>query len=308
LNKRIYVPDIECDSCSKVISKRFSKKSGITNFAIKQDYIDVDFDENETTDKEIITTIKELGFRADTNPFERKTLKERVKHYKENKHKYKIEKKVIGYAIGIFFILSLLELLSYYLFLQNMPNFLATYGWWLFYLNISVATISLGMWHVEAYRAKVTCMVGMMIGMTIGMQTGMMIGVVFGATNGFFIGAMVGMILGTIVGIITGRCCGVMGVMEGMMAGLMGGTMGPMISVMMFSDHLLWFMPFYMIINIVILWGLSYMVYEEVVEGNINVIKKSKDFSTLTSIAVIVTFILLTIMIYGPKTSLLSLV
>jgi len=306
MTKRIYVPDIECDSCSKLISKRFSRTNGIKSFNIHQDYIDLDYDNEQTSEKDIIETIKNLGFRADTKPFERKNLKERMRHYKENKHKYRIEKKVFGYALGIFFILSLLQLISYYLFLQNIPNFLETYGWWLFYLNISVATISLGIWHVEAYRAKVTCMVGMMIGMTIGMQTGMMIGVVFGATNGFFVGAMVGMILGTIVGIITGRCCGIMGVMEGMMAGLMGGTMGPMISVMMFSDNLLWFMPFYMVINIIILWGMSYMVYEEVVEGNIKVMKKPKDFATLTSLAVIVTFILLAIMIYGPKSTLLS--
>ena len=138
------------------------------------------------------------------------------------------------------------------------------------------------------------------------MQTGMMIGAIVGATNGFFMGSMVGMIVGTIIGVITGKCCGVMGLMEGAMAGLMGGTMGPMITVMMFSDHVLIFMPLYMIINIGIMLGLSYMLYEEIVEGR-QVVKKPLDFNTLAAASVLALIIIGALMIYGPSSALIAL-
>jgi hypothetical protein len=226
---------------------------------------------------------------------------ERVQHFRQNKHNYKIDIKVFSHAVWIFIILGVIETVLYFAFLKNVPNFISNYIWWVFYLNISVATLTMGLWHILSYRARVTCMVGMMIGMTIGMQTGMMLGAVVGATNGFFIGCMVGMLLGTLVGAVTGKCCGVMGVMEGMMAGIMGGTMGPMISVMMFTDHILWFMPFYILINILILWGMSYMLYEEVIEDE-RTIRRPISFTSIASIAIIVNFVLLGLMIYGPKT------
>ena len=182
---------------------------------------------------------------------------------------------------------------------------MGTYGWWLFYLNVSVATLGAALWHVAAHKTTTTCMVGMMIGMTIGMQTGMMIGAVIGATNGFFIGSMAVMFLGVIGGVITGKSCGLMGVMEGMMAGVMGGTMGAMISVMMFSDHLLWFMPFYMIFNIIILWGLTFMLFEEVVEEK-EVMRRAVDAETFLALIVIIATILGAIMLYGPTSALIS--
>jgi len=301
----IYVPDIECDSCVKLLERSFKNKEGINSFKIKEDYIEFEFNENLIKKEQLINLIKKQNFRASFTPFERKNWSERIRHYKENKHKYKIEQKIITYTLGIFLTLLILEVILYLTLFKDIPNFIQNYGWWIFYLNISISVISLGTWHFFAYRAKYTCMTGMMIGMTFGMQTGMMLGAVLGATNGFFIGAMAGMLLGTFIGIITGKCCGVMGIMEGMMAGVMGGTMGSMISVMMFSDHLLYFMPFYMVINIIIMWGLSYMLYEEVVEDK-DVIKKPTDFITVAIISIIAAFILLAIMIYGPKSFLIN--
>lgn len=301
MSNRIYVPDIECDSCVKLINNKL-KKNNIKNYQIKEDSIILD----ETTNKkEIIKLITDLGYRASTEPFERKTLKERISHFKENKQPYKVELLGIKNSIIIFTTLIILFLIFYFALFKNIDNFLTNYGWWIFYLIISIVSIGIALWHYTAYPTKVTCMVGMMIGMTFGMQTGMMVGAIIGATNGFFWGAMIGMILGTSVGAITGKCCGVMGIMEGAMAGVMSGTMGPMITVMMFSDHVLWFMPFYMIINIGIIIGLSYMLYEEVIEGK-RIRAKPLDSLTLLSISLIVAALLMIFIVYGPSSALIN--
>jgi copper chaperone CopZ len=296
----IYVPDIECDSCVKLITRKLSN-SNISDFKITKESVIL---QDSSQVNHAIALIKSSGFRASTNPFERKTVKERLRHFKHNKHLYKVERTAIKYSIITFFVLIALFAVSYWLIFRNTEGFLAQYGWWMFYLVISIVSIGVATWHYTAYRAKVTCMTGMMIGMTFGMQTGMMIGAVIGATNGFFMGSMVGMILGTAIGVITGKCCGVMGVMEGAMAGLMGGTMGPMITVMMFSDNVLWFMPVYMLINIGIIVGLSWMLYEEVVEGQ-RVIIDPIDGVTFVSLSIVFTAILTAIMVYGPSSSFL---
>ncbi|MFH1770779.1 MAG: heavy metal-associated domain-containing protein [archaeon] len=298
---RVYVPDIECDSCVKLITKKLSKNN-VKNFEVKEDSVIINDNINPKT---VVNMINEMGYRASTEPFERKTFKERVRHFKENRHLYKVEMQGINHAISVTIALFGLTALIYFFLFRDIEGFLGSYGWWIFYLIISIVSIGIATWHYTAYKAKITCMTGMMIGMTFGMQTGMMIGAVIGATNGFFWGAMVGMILGTTIGVITGKCCGVMGVMEGAMAGLMGGTMGPMITVMMFSDHVLWFMPFYMIINVGIIIGLSYMLYEEVVEGK-KVTVNPMDGVTLISISIIVTALLVALMVYGPTSALIS--
>ncbi len=301
----IYCPDIECDSCVKLLGRKLKKEDGIERFSFKDDAIDISYDPEKLDEEDLTDIVKEEGFRASMSPFERKTLTERWRHLKENRKAYATELTGLRYALGVFLLLAALETVAYLGFLNVIPGFLGRYGWWLFYLNLAIAASGLMLWHVFAYRAKVTCMTGMMIGMTVAMQTGMMVGAVLGATNGFFVGAMTGMLVGTFVGVVAGRCCGVMGVMEGMMAGVMGGTMGPMISVMMLADHLLWFMPFYMAINLAIVLGLSYMLYEEVVEGK-QVVRKPLDFLTFVSACVIATAIIIAIMLYGPKSPLVS--
>jgi copper chaperone CopZ len=303
----VYVPDIECDSCVKVLSRVFHKHDAIRKFSIKDDAVDFEYDTELISPTDIVGLIVNKNFRASLNPFERKSFSERWRHFKENRHHYAMELNVLSYALAIFLLLLGLEGVAYAVFLKNIPNFMATFGWWILYLNISVATIAMGIWHAFSYRVRVTCMIGMMIGMTIGMQSGFMIGAVIGATNGFFIGSMVGMLFGTLVGAWTGKCCGVMGIMEGMMAGLMGGTMGPMITVMMFSDHVLWFMPFYMAINVIIIWGMSYMLYEEVAEGNKKLVRRPADFGSIAALAVIVNFAFLGIMLFAPKSALLGI-
>jgi hypothetical protein len=220
----------------------------------------------------------------------------------DKKHKsFRIlsDTKVLGYTLAASGVILLLDIILYFTVLSP-SEVLTKCFWWIMYLDISVATIAGALWYYASYKGYTSCMASMMIGMTIGMQTGMMIGAIFGAVNGYFIGAMIGMILGTITGLITGRSS-IMGVLQGLMSGLMGGTMGAMITMMMYTDHVLWFMPFYMMINIAILIGFVYMYHDEVIKGNDELIKKEIPlwkFITLTTLSAI---ILSAIVIYAPK-------
>ena len=95
-----------------------------------------------------------------------------------------------------------------------------------------------------------------------------------------------------------------MGLLEGMMAGVMGGLMGSMIGTMFAVDHILWLMPFFMFINLVIMWGLSYMLFEEVVEHQEKIEKRPLDFTTFFSYCLIATTFFIILMVYGFKTGL----
>jgi hypothetical protein len=213
--------------------------------------------------------------------------------------------KLIRYGAITFLILIILELLAYFGFLSLQPGFLVKYGWWILYLDLSIIFLGLSVYYVLSNRSRAPCMTGMMMGMTIGMQTGMMIGAVVGATNGFFTGSMVGMILGSIAGVLAGRASkSTMSWLQGLMAGIMGGTMGPMISVMMFTDHIAIFMPFYFILNIIVLLGFIKMYHEEIIEGNKELVHKKIDLLTFVSACILVAFIIIVIMIYGPKAGL----
>lgn len=300
MKKTIYCPDIECDSCVKIITKVFNKLQGIEHFAVGKTDIEITFDESLIQVDSIIAAIKEKGYRASLEPYTRKKIKERTKEFLKDKKKYHIEYAMVK-NIGItFFILLLLSAGLFYFKSLSDATFFSKYVWWVFYLVLSIVTISGAVWHYRAYRTQYTCMVGMMIGMTIGMQTGMMIGAVLGVTNGFFMGALAGMLLASAVGAYVGNCCGIMGVMEGIMAGIMGGTMGAMITVMMFNDNVLWFMPFFMILNIIVLMGLSYMIFEEVVEDNQHIIKKPMKFSQYLLLCTVVWAVLMSIILFAP--------
>lgn len=296
----LYCPDIECDSCVALLSKTFNKTPGVHSYVINNDAITLTYDPKHTDEKKLIKAIKDRGYRASTIPILRKTLTERAKEFMSDKKKYAIEYTMLKYSGVTLFILLFLQAVFSYFMQQRNPAFLATYGWWLFYLTISIVALAGALWHLKAYRTNVTMMVGMMVGMTLGMQTGMLLGAVFGAVNGFFIGALIGMLSGTIIGSIAGYCCGIMGLMEGMMAGLMGGTMGSMITIMMWTDHLFWFMPPYVLINLLILLGLSYMLFEESVEGKDTVQRQPLPFSKYFLCAFAVLAILTAIMVLSP--------
>ena len=135
------------------------------------------------------------------------------------------------------------------------------------YLTIAVVLVTGAVWHLKSYGSDLESPhLGMMTGMTLEMQTGVMVGIVLGATDGFFLGASITMIVAAALGAIGGTCGGVPGILEGLMAGSMGGIMGAMTGVMLLDD-LLWFLPPFMILNFIIMFGLIYMVYKEVVEN-----------------------------------------
>lgn len=300
MKQRIYCPDIECDSCVKILSRLFKRLQGIESCEIKKTYLDVTFDDSLITVESIIQSIKDKGYRASLEPYTRKRIRDRTKEFLKDRKKYHIEYLMLRYIAITTLILSLASAgVIYGQGLQD-PSFFSKYGWWIAYLTISVVGLGGAVFHYKTYKTQYTCMVGMMIGMTIGMQTGMMVGAVLGATNGFFIGAMVGMIAGSAIGAWCGKCCGIMGAMEGVMAGLMGGTMGPMITVMMFNENIFWFMPPYMILNLIVLVGLSYMIFEEVVEDNDGVIKNPPGFWKFFTWCTVAWIILMAIMVFAP--------
>lgn len=305
MRTKVYIPDIECESCVKVLQKRFAKLEGLSEAKFSQDAVDVSYEENKLPLHKILQTIKDAGYRAATQPFEKKSFRERARSFKEKKAEYELEHKLIPYTLGVFLLLTFIQVLAYVLYFKTFPAFLETFGWWFLYLNISIATLGTALWHYFSYKAKTTCMLGMMIGMTLGMQTGMMIGAIIGATNGLFLGAVIGLILAVLVGAITGKCCGIMGIMQGMMAGLMGGIMGPMTTLMLYSDHLLWFMPLYMLVNVLIIWGFSYMLYEEMVE-NKEVQKNPIALWKLLTYSTIFMILLSLCIIYGIRSPLLG--
>ena len=303
MNLKVYCPDIECDSCVRVISKALEKLEGIDSFKVHKDSVEVMYDGEAINKEVVLKAIKEKGYRVGLEPFERKSFRERFRDFKENKKKYELEYRMLKYSLFTLLLLVFLELIGYATF-WNTAGFFSKYALWFLYLDLAVVSVGAAMLHLKSYRAKFTSMVGMMVGMTMGMQTGMMLGTIVGVTNGLFVGGLLGMILGVGVGFFNGKCCGVMGVMEGAMAGVMGGVMGSMIGTMFRVDHIMWFMPFFMSINVVILWGLSYMLFEEVVEGNELVKKVQVDFLTFSSYCILVVAVLILVMVYGFKTGL----
>jgi len=179
------------------------------------------------------------------------------------KRKYLFEWKLLNQIIVTFILLVSLE--AIFLFYRNghivSEEFLLD-----IYLTLSVVLVAGAVWHLKSYGTDLESPhLGMMTGMTLGMQTGMMVGIILGATDGFFVGALIAMVVAVALGALGGTCSGVAGILEGLMAGSMGGIMGAMAGTMLLDD-LLWFMPPFMILNFIIMFGLVYMVYKEVTE------------------------------------------
>ncbi len=304
MKKTIYCPDITCGSCVKVLTRAFNELEGIKTFSVKKDTILVDYNDKKIKTEQLLNAIQQKGYRAGLTPFSRKTFAERTRDFLSNRQKYEVEYTMLRYTFLSFFLLVLLEILGYDAFFKQNYGFLSQYAWWIFYTDVTVVTLAAAIWHFKSYRAEVSHMIGMMIGMTIGMSSGLLIGAILGATNGLFVGSLVGMIFASLIGAYTGKCCGVMGVLEGLMAGPMGAIMGAMLSVMLMAEHLLWFMPLLMIIELIILVGLSYMLFEEVVEDKEAIEKAPVDFWTFFSYCFLATLVLILVMLYGWKSAL----
>ena len=180
------------------------------------------------------------------------------------KKKYLFEWRLFNHIAVTFILLVILQ--AVFLFYRNNTVF-STEFLLDFYLTLSVVLVSGAVWHLKSYGKDIKSPhLGMMTGMTLGMQTGMMVGIILGATDGFFVGALITMVIAASIGTIGGSCSGIAGILEGLMAGSMGGIMGAMTGAMLLDD-LLWFMPPFMILNFIIMFGLIYMVYKEVTEN-----------------------------------------
>lgn len=229
----------------------------------------------------------------------------RIKDFFTNTHKYEPEYRIVKQALFTLVMLLIAQAIVLYLLTLKTPSMLK-YSPWLIYTSLTVVSIAVGITHLKSYYSSINCMTGMMIGMTFGMQTGMMIGTILGATNGLFFGGLTALFLSVIVGAYTGRCCGIMGVMEGMMAGSMGGIMGSMIGTMFSVDNIFWFMPPFMLVNILIMIGLSIMLYEEVIEKH-KPAHKPILFTTFFTWCSITTAIISFIILLGPRTGIAAL-
>ena len=81
MKQKIYCPDIECDSCVKVLSKVFSRLQGIESYDVQKTYIGVSFDESLISVANIIQAIKDKGYRASLEPYSRKRIRDRTKEF-----------------------------------------------------------------------------------------------------------------------------------------------------------------------------------------------------------------------------------
>ena len=301
----VYVQDIECESCVRLVERGIKTLQGINEYTVQKDSIVIEYDPSLIKEESIIEAIASRGYAASRYPLTKMSFKRRLGDILKNRHKYAVERRMLFISFVSFLALLLIDAITYVAFFQGIPGFFAQSWQWFLYLDITVVSIAASIWHLKAYKGAITSMTGMMLGMTLGMQAGFMIGAVIGATNGMFVGSMIGMIGGVILGTFGGKDTGIMGALQGMMSGLMGGTMGAMLTVMMFTDHVLLFMPVFMLINVVIMWGMSYMVYEEIVEEK-SVRIEPADFSAFFSYVFVFTIVLGIIMLYGPKSALVA--
>ena len=222
-------------------------------------------------------------------------------HHSTNKVIFNVEKSMIKTGLYTLIILALIEVIAYFGFFKNIPDFFSKYGYYLIFLVISIVINSMMLWHIKAYRHVFSCTTGMMIGMTVGMSAGFSIGLIVGATNGMFIGSLAGIIIGMMIGSYAGSCCGIMGIMEGMMAGLMGGLMGGMTSVMTINDNIKYFVPLLIFSMLIILIGLIVMIYEEEIKKKDHVEYKGFQLLPFITVNFIITIMLTFLMVYGPR-------
>ncbi|MBI3190163.1 hypothetical protein HYZ41_00510 [archaeon] len=226
---------------------------------------------------------------------------------KNAEKRLQVEKQMVKVGIFAAVIIAAAMAMLYLGYFKFMQNFDAKYGLYMIYTVISAAVIGMGAWHIKSYRHTFDCSLGMMAGMTIGMMAGFLLGAIIGATNGMFMGSVYGMITGMFIGAWCARCCGIMSIMEGLMAGLMGGIMGAMTTVMMLNDNLVIFMPILIGSIIVIMAGMSVMIYKESSEYRDGIKKKDKyEMFSYVSLIFVLAMLTMFVMLYGPKSVLLA--
>ncbi|MEK6967564.1 MAG: cation transporter [Nanoarchaeota archaeon] len=289
----IYVPDLECESCEKVLRKALNIK-GINNISFKSDKVLISHDESVALSS-LLSAIKMKGYKASLEP---------IKKTKWHSHVGDMERLLLRHVAISFIVLLILEGIVAFIFKD--AEWLKKYAIWLLLNAVVSVSIVAELFHLRSYRTTVTQMSGMMLGMILGMQSGMMIGFIIGATTNFFLGALIGSIVGVLFGFLAGSCCGSMGVVQGMMSGFMGGTMGPMISVMMAANGFWIFLPWFFIANLGMLWVFSVLLIENVVADRPGVEKSPISLLTFLSYTLVLSLVVLFTMIFGPTGSVIS--
>ncbi len=241
----------------------------------------------------------------DCKPFT--PLGKRLHSFCTQREKYQIEWSMIKYSLlSIFLLIIFAEILAFTIWKTNLTYL--TQLPWVIYLIITISVVFSAVNHIQVHKTTVSSMMGMVIGMILGMQSGVMLSVIIGSTNGMFMGSLFGLLFGITIGVYAGRSSGLMGILNGAIMGVMGGTMGPMIALMMKVDHILWFMPLFTLLNVLIIWGLNFLVYEELVEKK-EIIEKIKierttlNFWPFFLTCLIITALFVFIIIYGYASS-----
>lgn len=311
LVKDIWVKGMHCDACEKTITRALNRIGvAVEDIRHTSERVEVRFDPGSIPFSRLQEAVAGVGYSASENPLELRSeaLRSRFQRVRRaffsDPAAYRLEKNILKSSAGTLIVVALLVYLVYFIFFWNTDSFLKDFGQYIIYLSISVVAIGAAIRHLRAHRTAVSCMTGMMIGMTIGMIAGLLLGVIIGATNGMFVGSVFGMAIGMGVGAWVGTCCGIMGIMEGMMAGLMGGIMGAMTAVMMFSDRLLIFIPIFVFACLLILTGLSYMVYKEHKHAQGEV--RPYAFWPYTFINFAIVLLGIVMMVWGPKAAFLQ--
>src|SRR3989338_2266793 len=137
----LYIPDIVCESCVKLMQKRFNSLQGIESVSFTDDGATIVYNESLIHPEHIKESIRALNFRVSETPFERKTFPERLRDVKENKQKYELEYRALVYMGVTLILMVLLQVFAYFGFLRFIPDFMSNYGWWLFYLDVSVIAL-----------------------------------------------------------------------------------------------------------------------------------------------------------------------
>jgi len=303
---KIELNGMTCESCEKII-ERVAERN---DTAVKQIDVKKGFAIFESDENKILMIKQQLSERGITEKGLAATTRgdfSRIKKYFigviSGEKDFYVETKILNYSFA-----SAIAIIAFFIFAYNfaMPsifNSIENFTGYvpLIFLAIFSSILIFGSYeHMNTYKKDMSCMNGMMVGMIVGMISGFMVGAIIGATNGMFIGSLAGMTVGIGLGINLGRCCGIMGALEGAMAGLMAGIMGAMTSVMLLLDNLVLFLYVCFTISLAILAGLSYMMFRE--SGSTAAKSDLKiqflDFLTKSSI---LTFLLLVIMLFGPK-------
>lgn len=309
------IKGMHCDSCVKTLRKAIGSVAGVkdVNIDLNTGKAKVEYDPENTNMNAITSAVETNGYKAvfGESPSAGETSQQIngldiFSHLIFDKSRFHAERGMLKIGLLTFVTLSVLEIIAYYAFFVNSPTFAAwNYGTYIFYLILAVTLTGSALWHLDAYRKKVTCQTGMMMGMTVGMLSGFLLGAIVGATNGMFAGSAFGMVVGMLFGVYGGRCCGIMGIMEGLMAGFMGGIMGAMTTVMLINDNILMFFPLMFASSAVILIGLTYMIYKDYNHGLIGKANpndlQSHSFSVLITFTFLLTMATTWIIVYGPR-------